>query len=114
MGPLGKLDGVQRGADVAVLGQQEASEPAALVSEAHGQHEGQGLHQPRVSLWGQRSKVSIGIKLFSLSKMHLSHFYKSCFFLGLLKNNDRANHRRRRALKRFIEQGSRVSRGQRV
>lgn len=50
VGPLGKLDGVQRGADVAVLGQQEASEPAALVSEAHGQHEGQGLHQPRVSL----------------------------------------------------------------
>lgn len=49
-GTLGKLDGVQRGADVAVLGQQEASEPAALISEAHGQHEGQGFHQSRVSL----------------------------------------------------------------
>lgn len=64
VGLLGELDGIQRGADVAVLGQQEASEPAALVSEAHGQHEGQGLHQPRVGLWGQRSKVSVGLVLF--------------------------------------------------
>lgn len=59
MGLLGELDGIQRSADVTVLGQQEAGEPAALIGEAHGQHEGQGLHQPRVSLWGQGSKVSV-------------------------------------------------------
>lgn len=63
VGLLGELDGIQRGADVAVLGQQEASEPAALISKAHGEHEGQGLHQPRVGLWGQGSKVSVGLNL---------------------------------------------------
>lgn len=68
MGPLGELNGVQRGADVAVLGQQEAGEPAALIGKAHGQHESQGLHQPRVGLWGQGSKISVGLKLINFPK----------------------------------------------
>lgn len=55
-GLLGELDGVQRGADVVVLGLQEASEPAALVGEAHGEHEGKGFHQPGVGLWGSGVK----------------------------------------------------------
>lgn len=71
MGPLGELDGIQRSADVAVLGQQEASEPAALIGKAHGQHEGKGLYQARVGLWGQGSKVSVRLTLLSISIMCL-------------------------------------------
>lgn len=37
-GLLGILDGVQRSADVKVLGLKEAGEPAAFVSEAHREH----------------------------------------------------------------------------
>lgn len=47
-GLFGVLDGVERGADVEVLRLEETSQPAALVCEAHGQHEGQRLHQAGV------------------------------------------------------------------
>lgn len=60
-GLFGILDGIECSANVEVFGLKEASEPATFISEAHRQHEGQGLHQPGVGLWGgrgQRSKVT--------------------------------------------------------
>ena len=50
LGGLGVVDGVQRRSDVVGLGLQEAGQPASLVAEAHGEHLGQGLHQPGVRL----------------------------------------------------------------
>lgn len=38
-GLLGILDGVQGGANVAVLGLKEACKPAALIAETHGEHQ---------------------------------------------------------------------------
>lgn len=50
-GLLGVLDGIERSADVAVLGLQQVSQPAAFVAEAHGQHGRQRLHQTWVGFW---------------------------------------------------------------
>lgn len=50
MGLLCILDGIKRSSDVEVFGLKESSQPAAFVSEAHGQHEGQRLHQAGVCL----------------------------------------------------------------
>lgn len=49
-GLLGILDGVQRSADVKVLGLKEAGEPAAFISETHREHRGKRLNQAGVSL----------------------------------------------------------------
>lgn len=48
---LGVLDGVQSGTNVVVLGVEQSSQPTTFICEAHGEHLGQGLHQPRVSVW---------------------------------------------------------------
>lgn len=55
-GLLGVLDGVERRADVAVFGLEEAGQPPAFVAEAHGQHGRQRLHQTGVGFWRGRGR----------------------------------------------------------
>ena len=50
------LNSIECGSDVKVFGLKESSQPPPLISEAHGQHEGQGLHQAGVCLCGGQEK----------------------------------------------------------